>query len=57
MDVLKGSHHPPLCQPLGDYCVKSVVKETNSLTNRKQAIALEVDKSDFDSWLSPFLIV
>lgn len=38
------------------FCVESVVDETDSLTNRKEAIALESDQPGFDSWLSSFLI-
>lgn len=57
MGVLKSSHLPQLCQPPGDYCVEGVAEETDSLTNRKETIALEANKPDFDSWLSPFLIL
>ena len=37
MDVLKSSHLPQLCQPLGDYYVESVAKKPSDKQERSNS--------------------
>ena len=48
MTVLEGSNHPHLYQSVA-FGVESIVEDTESLTKKKVATALESEQSGFDS--------